>query len=84
MHVPKDWPKSMWPPQSPNLNLLDYSIWSVVQGKVQATSHPNKEELKASIIKVWDVMDPSYVFKSCRGFRGHQETVIEADGGHIE
>ncbi len=76
VHVPKDlagknlnfWPKSMRPLQSPDLNPLDYSIWSVVQGKAQATSHRNKEELKASIIKVWDEMDQSYIVKCCKGF----------------
>ena len=28
------WRKEMWPPQSPDLNPLDYSIWSVLQQEV--------------------------------------------------
>ena len=74
----------MWPPQSPGAIPLDYSIWSIVQGKAQVTSHHNKEELKAPIIKVWDKMDLSYVIKSCKGFWGYLEDVIEANRGLIE
>ena len=41
------WRKDMWPPQSPDLNPLDYSIWGVLQERVQGTSQPNMESLKA-------------------------------------
>ena len=33
----------MWPPQSPDLNPLDYNIWSVLKEEVQGSSHPNLE-----------------------------------------
>ena len=45
------WRKEMWPPQSPDLNPLDYSIWSVLQEEVQGVSHPNVEALNASVAK---------------------------------
>ena len=43
------WRKEMWPPQSLDLNPLDYSIWSVLLERVQGTSHPNMESLNAHI-----------------------------------
>ena len=40
------WRKEMQPPQSPDLNPLDYSIWGVLQERVQGPSHPNMESLQ--------------------------------------
>jgi hypothetical protein len=48
------WPATMWPPQSPDLNPLDYSIWGVVEAKACRTSHPNITTLKASITSAWN------------------------------
>lgn len=78
------WRKEMWPPQSPDLNPLDYSIWSVMQQKVQATSHPNLETLKARIVEAWGDLEIDYVVRACKGFRSRIEAVIAADGSYIE
>ena len=43
------WPKDVWPPSSPDLNPLDYSIWAFVQSRACKSSHPNLEALKSSI-----------------------------------
>ncbi len=43
------WSKTVWPPYSPDLNLLDYGIWGVMQTKVNATSHKNKSALTRTI-----------------------------------
>ena len=37
---------SEWPASSPDLNPLDYSIWSFLESKVNARPHPNFESLK--------------------------------------
>ena len=78
------WRKEMWPPQSPDLNPLDYSVWSVLQDEVQATSHPNLESLKARIVAAWEALEAAYIVKTCKGFRHRVEAVIAADGGYIE
>ena len=38
---------SLWPPSSPDLNLLDYTIWGFLKNKTNATSHRNIGSLKA-------------------------------------
>jgi hypothetical protein len=43
------WRKELWPPSSPDLNPLDFSVWSVVESKACATSHNSVKALKASI-----------------------------------
>ena len=42
-------PFSHWPPSSPNLNPLDYFIWSYVENITNMTSHNTKASLIAAI-----------------------------------
>ena len=51
------WPKDFWPPSSPDLNPLDYSIWAYVQAKACERSHPSVGALKASITKAWNLSE---------------------------
>jgi len=77
------WRKEMWPPQSPDLNPLDYSVWSVLQDEVQATSHPNPESLKARIVAAWEALEAANIIRTCKGFRSRVGAVIAAEGGYI-
>ena len=47
------WSKELWPPSSPDLNPLDYSIWAYVQDRACQHAHPNENSLKSSIRKAW-------------------------------
>ena len=78
------WDKDLWPPNSPDLNPLDFAIWGVMDTKARATPHRNLSDLKASIVKAWNEMSADFIIKSCRSFRTRLEAVLEADGGHIE
>ena len=74
----------MWPPQSPDFNPLDYSIWSVLQERVQGTSYPNMESPKAQIAEAWDTLTEAFIASACRSFRSRIQAVISADGSYIE
>lgn len=78
------WSKEFWPPSSPDLNPLDYSIWANIQAKACETSHPSVDSLKSSIRKAWASMSASYITTVCSRFRPRLEQVIENQGGHIE
>ena len=43
-----------WPPSSPDLNPLDYSIWGILEARVNSTRHANIESLKSKLIEEWD------------------------------
>jgi inhibitor of nuclear factor kappa-B kinase subunit alpha len=75
------WPKDLWPPSSPDLNPLDYSIWGVLEAKACKTSHNSVDDLKASIVRAWRGLSKDYVVKTCRVFRTRLERVIEQEGG---
>lgn len=78
------WPKTLWPPSSPDLNPLDFSIWARVEAEACAKSHSSVEALKTAISRTWSKMDGEFIAKVCRAFRPRLQRVISADGGYIE
>jgi transposase len=80
----KFWPKEIWPPNSPDLNPLDYSIWAYVARKACRQPHGNIESLQKSIRSAWRSMSPSYIRATCTRFRPRLEAVVANEGGHIE
>ena len=43
-----------WPPSSPDLNPLDYSVWGVLEARGNATIRRSLNSLKQKLIKEWD------------------------------
>ena len=77
-------PFSHWPTSSPDLNLLDYSVWSYVEKITNMTSHNTNASLIAAIRRVFAKLLPALVEKACSQFRIRIEAVIEAEDGYIE
>jgi len=48
---------SLWPPNSPDLNPVDYKIWSLVQEHVYQQPISNIDELRERIVAVWEAVD---------------------------
>ena len=71
--------KSVRPPSSPDLNPLDYFVWSCVENITNMTSH--RASLIAAIHRVFAELQPALVEKACSQFRIRIEAVIEAEGG---
>ena len=71
-------------PSSPDLNLLDYFVWSYVENITNMTSYNTKASLIATIRRVFAELPPVHVEKACSQFRICIEAVIEAEGGYIE
>ena len=77
-------PFSHWLPSSPDLNPLDYFLWSYVENITNMTSHNTKASLIAAIRRVFPELPPALVEKACPLFRIRIKAVIEAEGGYIE
>ena len=71
------WRKEMWPPQSPDLNSLDYFFWGILQERVHGTSYPNMESLKAHIAEAW-----AFIASACRSLQSHVEAVVSVKGSY--
>ena len=74
---------SEWPPYSPDLNPMDYSIWSILESKACAARHDNFEKLKTSLLKAWDELTPETLTKICQNFRHRLRSCINSKGGHF-
>ncbi|QQP55312.1 Uncharacterized protein FKW44_008455, partial [Caligus rogercresseyi] len=59
------WPADMWPSSSPDLNPLDFSVWSVLESHACKTSHANLTSLQQAIVEAWDNLIEEYIKKSC-------------------
>ena len=44
---------ALWPPNSPDLNTIDYTVCSVLQKRVYHTKISDVDELKRRIIREW-------------------------------
>ena len=70
-------------PSSPDLNPLDYFVWSYVENITNMTSHNTKASLITAILRVFAQLPPALVKKASSQFRICIEAVIEAEGSYI-
>ena len=69
------WPMDFWPPQSPDLNPLDYSVWTHIESKACKVRHSSVEELKSSVNRSWVSMRKYFIRKyyiNSKIYRLHQ------------
>jgi len=50
-------PPTLWPPNSPDLNPVDYKVWSVLQEQVYKVKVNDVDELHQRIQTGWDELD---------------------------
>uniref|UniRef100_A0A914EK56 DDE-1 domain-containing protein n=1 Tax=Acrobeloides nanus TaxID=290746 RepID=A0A914EK56_9BILA len=73
-----------WPPNSPDLNVMDYSIWSILEAEVCSKPHQSIEALKKSLVKAWNAIPQDIIDKAVDDFLKCLKKCIEAGGGHFE
>jgi transposase len=77
-------PIGEWPPNSPDLNVMDYSIWSILESKACAKPHQSIEALKKSLKKAWGEIPMEMIRKAMDDFPKRLVKCIKAEGGHSE
>jgi len=77
-------PPDLWPPNSPDLNPVDYSIWSILQEKVYRHRINDLDELKQRLRVEWSKLDHAVVTAAIRQWRRRLSACVQADGGHFE
>lgn len=73
-----------WPPMSPDLNPLDYSVWAVLEAKACQKPHKTLDSLKKALQKAWDELDLPYLRATVDDFPKRLQLCVNAKGGHIE
>lgn len=82
--IPAFWNKDQWPPNSPDLNPMDYSIWGIAALRVGKTASSDVDELKVKISDVMTNLPPQTVASACARFLPKCKAVVEKNGGFIE
>jgi len=57
-------PPNLWPPNSPDLNPVDYKIWGILQERVYKISSKDVDELRRRIAGEWDKLDQRIIDKA--------------------
>lgn len=78
------WDKNAWPPNSPDLNPLDYYFWSVIERESNKRKHSNKDSLRDAIREAFANIPREQCKLACARFRSRLLQVIEAEGGWFE
>jgi len=72
------------PPNSPDLNPVDYEIWAVMQRRVYQRKIHTIDELKQRLIEVWCGLEQSTVDMAIDQWRKRLRACVRAKGGHFE
>jgi len=59
-------PPTLWPPNSPDLNPVDYRVWSVLQEQVYNVKVNDVDVLCQRIQTVWDELDQCIIDKAIK------------------
>ena len=85
-HNPAFIPKDQWPPNSPDLNPLDYHVWGAMLDEYQKhTPKPtSKAELKVVLQTIWDNLSQAAIDRAILAFRKRLQACIASEGRHFE
>ena len=73
-----------WPPHSPDLNPLDYSIWSSLAKKVYKVKIKDVNHLCERLGEAWEQISQDEVNRIIRRFRPRLKACIRAHGKRFE
>jgi len=74
----------LWPPNSPDLNPVDYKIWGVMQQRLYRTTVHDVEELKRRLVAIWADMEQSVIDDAIDQWRKRLHACIRARGEHFK
>ena len=86
LNCPEFIEKEKWPPNSPDLNPLDYHVWGAMLEAYHKLHLKPKTiaELKEVLQVIWNNLPQHAINKAIKGFRKRLRSCIKADGGHFE
>jgi len=74
----------LWPPNSPDLNPVDYKVWGLLQEHVYKSPVKDMSELKQRLVEVWSAMPQRVTDEAIDEWRRHLRCCVSAEGGHFE
>ncbi|KAF2350228.1 hypothetical protein FHG87_019015 [Trinorchestia longiramus] len=83
-NIPSFIRKDVWPTRSPDLNPLDFSIWSILETRVLAISYVSLESLKAKLRREWEIIPQEQIRVACDAFLNRLKAAVCNKGGYIK
>ena len=74
----------LWPPNSPDLNPVDYKIWGCLQERVYKKPIRDLDQLKQRLVTVWAEFEQTIVDKAIDQWRKRLRACVQAKGQHFE
>ena len=83
-HSPEFVNNDKWPPNSPDLNPLDFFIWGVMLDKYDkhSTKPKTTAELKIVLQQIWYSLSQEFIQMTVLAFRKRVQACVRSDGGH--
>jgi len=77
-------PRSLWPPNSPDLNPVDYTAWDVLQERVYREKIRTVEELQQHIAEEWERLEKRVIDNAAKQWHKRLCACLAANGGHFD
>ena len=77
-------PPEMWPPNSRDLNPVDYSICGILQKRVCRSLIHDVKELKERLLRVWRLLDHTIIAAAILQWCSRLNACVRVNGGHFE
>jgi len=74
----------LWPPNSLDLNPVDYKIWGIMQQRVYESRINNVGELKQCLHVVWHGVQQHIIVLAVSQWRQRLTACVRAHGSHFE
>jgi inhibitor of nuclear factor kappa-B kinase subunit alpha len=74
----------LWPPNSPDLNPVDYKIWGVLQERLYRTRILDVMHLKERLVEEWAKFDQRVIDRAVQQWLRRLRACVRAEGGHFE
>jgi inhibitor of nuclear factor kappa-B kinase subunit alpha len=71
-------------PSSPDLNPLDFSIWGILEARVNAVQHRSVDSLKKHLRAEWRKLSMNTIRTSIASWRRRLRAVVNKRGGRFE
>jgi len=72
-----------WPPESPDLNPVNYEVWGMLQQRVYRGMIRDVDHLKQRLIQEWRCFDQNIIDQAVRKLRVRLRACVRANGDHF-
>lgn len=87
-HFPERWlgrdGPILWPPRSPDLTPMDFSVWGIIKDRCYATRPKDHDELRQVIIQEFQKFQIDYCRKTCQSVVERLEKCRLLGGAQVE